>query len=150
MDAFNAGHLVVNYNGHGSVVRWARESIFEIWDVPSLNNIDRLPLVFNMSCANGYFVFPSGYFNCMAEELIYSPDGGAVAVVAPGGMSYPDQQEFFDKGAFESIFTDGNYTVGPAVTKGKMNLYENAGETGRNVIQTFPLFGDPALELKRE
>lgn len=42
-----------------------------------------------------------------------------------------------------------NLGIGEATTQGRLKVFENAGESGKNVIQTFLLFGDPALELKR-
>ena len=101
-----------------------------------------------MTCGNGYFVYPAGHFDCIAEELLYSPSGGAVAILAPTGVSYPDIQELLVKYLFESIFVEGS-SLGAATTQARLSVFENAGDSGENVIQTFPLFGDPALELKR-
>ena len=149
IDAINQGTLMLNYAGHSSVVRWAHENIFDFWDVIFLTNIDRLAFIPMMTCGSGYFVFPSGLFDSLAEEMLYSADGGVVATLAPTGISYPGIQHFLDKGLFESIFVQGNSLIGPATTYGKLKVYENAGVGGKNVIETFVLFGDPALELKK-
>jgi len=148
IEAINQGTVLLNYVGHSSVIRWAHESILKISDISSLTNSDKLTFIVAMTCANGYFVYPSG-FNCMAEELLYSPSGGAVAILAPTGVSYPDIQELLDKYLFESIFVEDNLCIGVATTQARLSVFENSGESGENVIQTFPLFGDPALELKR-
>jgi len=148
IDAINQGTLILNYTGHGSVIRWAHEKILNVSDIPLLTNSDKLPFIATMTCGNGYFVYPAGYFNCIAEELLYSPTGGAVAILAPTGVSYPDIQELLDKYLFESIFEEGS-CLGAATTQARLSVFENAGESSENVIQTFPLFGDPALELKR-
>ncbi len=148
--ALNDGALITNYAGHSSVVRWAHENIFEIDDISSLTNIDRLSFIPMMTCGSGYFVFPSGIFNCFAEELLYATNGGAIATIAPGGISYPGIQQFLNQGLFESIFVDGNYTIGPSTAQAKLKVFENAGIGGRNVIESFNLLGDPALELRNE
>ena len=149
IDAINRGTLILNYAGHGSVIRWAHESILTISDIPYLTNLDKLTFISAMTCANGYFVYPSGYFNSIAEELLYSPSGGVVAILAPTGISYPNNQKLLDEGLFESIFVGDNFLIGPATAQAKLRVFENAGESGENVIRTFLLFGDPALELKR-
>jgi hypothetical protein len=149
LSAFNDGSLIINYIGHGSVDRWAHESLFTNANIHSLNNAGRLPFVITMTCAAGYFVYPPGYYNCMAEELLYASNGGAVAVLAPSGISCPDIQQLLNEGIFESIFIDGDLSVGEAVTKGKIRVFENAGNNAENVIQTFTLFSDPALKLKK-
>jgi hypothetical protein len=148
VDAINGGTLMVNYAGHGSAGVWAHEKILRISDIPLLTNIERLPFIATMTCGNGYFVFPSGHFDCIAEELLYSPSGGVLAILAPTGISYPDVQQLLDRHLFEGIFVEG-LSLGAATTQARLSVFENAGESGVNIIQTFPLFGDPALQLKR-
>jgi hypothetical protein len=147
-DAINEGTLMVNFAGHGSAGVWTHEKILRISDIPLLRNIERLPFIATMTCGNGYFVFPAGHFNCIAEELLYSPSGGALAILAPTGVSYPDIQQLLDRYLFEGIFVEGS-SLGEATTQARLSVFENTGESGVNVIQTFPLFGDPALQLKR-
>jgi hypothetical protein len=149
ISALNNGALITNYTGHSSVVRWAHENIFEIANIASLTNIDRLSFIPMMTCGSGYFVFPSGIFNCLAEEMLFATNGGAVATLAPGGISYPGIQQFLNQGLFESIFVEGNYVIGPSTTQAKLKVFENAGIGGRNVIESFNLLGDPALELRQ-
>jgi hypothetical protein len=148
IDAVNEGTLMVNYAGHGSAGVWAHEKILRISDIPLLTNIEKLPFISTMTCGNGYFVFPAGHFDCIAEELLYCPSGGALAILAPTGVSYPEIQQLFAGYLFESIFVEGS-SLGAATTQARLSVFENAGESSENVIQTFPLFGDPALELKR-
>ncbi|MHC4628605.1 MAG: C25 family cysteine peptidase, partial [Planctomycetota bacterium] len=148
IDAINEGTLMVNYTGHGSAGVWAHEKILRMSDIQLLTNTEKLPFIATMTCGNGYFVFPSGHFNCIAEELLYSPSGGALAILAPTGISYPEVQKWLDRYIFEGIFVDGS-TLGVATTQARLSVFEHAGESGVNVIQTFPLFGDPALQLKR-
>ncbi|MHC4435345.1 MAG: C25 family cysteine peptidase, partial [Planctomycetota bacterium] len=96
IDAINEGTLMVNYTGHGSAGVWAHEKILRMSDIQLLTNTEKLPFIATMTCGNGYFVFPSGHFNCIAEELLYSPSGGALAILAPTGISYPEGSGWTD------------------------------------------------------
>ena len=63
--AINAGALIVNYSGHGSVNIWGTEQIVDnrggVYrsDVGTLANSGMYPFVVNMSCLTGYFIYPS-------------------------------------------------------------------------------------------
>src|SRR6185436_2129003 len=54
VNAFNAGLLVMNYVGHGSVEIWSSD-VFNSIAAASLTNGDKLPFVVTMNCLNGYF-----------------------------------------------------------------------------------------------
>ena len=77
MQNLNAGNLMVNYVGHGSVEVW-RGNIFAAADAERLSNGSRLAFFVNMTCLNGFF--QDVYTTSLAEELLKAPGGGAVAV----------------------------------------------------------------------
>ena len=64
LSAVEAGALVVNYAGHGSVNLWATERVLDNRggayrsDVSTLTNSGMYPFVVNMSCLTGYFIYP--------------------------------------------------------------------------------------------
>ncbi|MFV1950830.1 MAG: C25 family cysteine peptidase [Nitrospinota bacterium] len=143
----NQGALITHYAGHGAVQSWAHENIFGINDIGSLTNSDMLSFFINTTCANGYFIYPAG-FNSFAEELLFADSKGAIAVIASTGISLPERQRIFVKGIFNAIFNDGEITIGSAMVKGKTELFANEGINGKNIIQTFTLFGDPATRIR--
>ena len=51
----NAGTLIVNYSGHGSLQRFSGEGIFQNSDVDDLTNTGKYPFIISMTCLTGYF-----------------------------------------------------------------------------------------------
>ncbi len=142
IDEINAGALLVNYVGHGAEDFWADEAIFGAWDVDSLHNGPRYPLVVAMTCLNGYFVEAFAGWDSLAEVLIKSADKGAVAVFTSTGMTNPGEQALLDGGLFEALFEEGKTRLGAAISHGKHNLLAST-ENGEEVVRTFTLFGGP-------
>jgi hypothetical protein len=147
IDEINAGALLVNYVGHGAEDYWADEPIFEAWEVDTLGNGPKYPLVVAMSCLNGYFVEAFQGWDSLAEVFMKSADKGAVAMFASTGMTAPEEQVLLDGGLFEALFEQGERRLGEAVGYGKRTLLANS-EGGEDVVRTFMLFGDPAMEMK--
>jgi hypothetical protein len=147
VDELNAGALLVNYVGHGAEDFWADEVIFEAADVDDLRNNSKYPLVVAMSCLNGYFTEAFEGWDSLAEVFIKSVDKGAVAVITSAGMTIPEDQALLDRGLFEALFKRGNIQLGEATDYGKYNLLANS-EAGDDVVRSFVLFGDPAMEVK--
>jgi hypothetical protein len=143
----NDGALLVNYVGHGAEDYWADEAIFGAWDVESLQNSPRYPLVVAMTCLNGYFVEAFEGWDSLAEVLVRFANRGAVAVFTSTGITAPEEQGLLDRGFFEALFEGGKRRLGEAISSGELNLLANA-ESGGEVLGTFTLLGDPATELK--
>jgi len=150
INSINDGRLFVDYAGHGGIGLWANERLFTWDDISSLYNGNRLPVVTTWTCADGYFVYPR-YIDSLGERLVNDANGGAIAAFVPSGISYPTTQAFLAKGFYGAYFKDKDAILGSMVAKGKLNVYENeSGGDAFNVIQTFNLFGDPALRVRME
>lgn len=142
-NAINSGSILVNYAGHGSVNLWGRWSggrIFSTDQFNNLNNTYKLPVVTVADCLNGYFV---GNDISMAEKFHQLPDKGAVAVWAPTGLGYPAGHRTLLREFYDAIFQDDIYALGVSTTAAKFAVGAALGE----MVQTFVLFGDPAMEL---
>jgi hypothetical protein len=146
--ALNAGVLMVNYSGHGSIQTWAGPTIFEVADVDSLTHIDMWPFFVSMSCESGFFADPENWFNPSLGEALLRSDAGAVAAFMPTGMTTTPGQEILNNALFEAIFTDDVRTLGPAVAAAKQTLLANGNAYYEQIAATFLLFGDPATTLK--
>jgi uncharacterized repeat protein (TIGR01451 family) len=147
--AINTGRLLVNYVGHGSNQVWASEALLRFTDVAGLTNTGRLPLMVPMTCLEGYFVtpsLPSSDFSSLAETIVRAADKGAVASWSPVGLGQSGGHDFLDRGLFQALFFDGVDQIGPATTQAKLYLYGNTGDY-RDLLDTYVLFGDPALQL---
>ncbi|NCC52367.1 MAG: hypothetical protein EOM20_14275, partial [Spartobacteria bacterium] len=150
LDAFNDGYLAVSYAGHGSTEQWADPpTVFENSDLPDLNNADRLPLVITPTCMNGYFIWPQGDgYECLGEELARTNGRGAVACLSPSAFGLPPNQQAMVERVFDAIFAVGQTRMGPAMSQAKFDLAVALGGEADNLLNTFILFGDPALRLQ--
>jgi hypothetical protein len=149
LENINQGALMVNYAGHGGPKIWAQEEILRNEDVAGLTNQLKYPFIVTLNCVNGYFIPPVG-LECLAEELLRAQDKGAVAVFAPAGMSLPEHQRILAEGLFDSLFKQEERILGSAIANAKLYLFQEAGSSVPDVVQTFNLFGDPALILRKE
>ncbi|HLG93573.1 MAG TPA: C25 family cysteine peptidase, partial [candidate division Zixibacteria bacterium] len=73
--AWNEGHLMIDYIGHGNPNVWAHERVFKREeDLPRLLNGAQLPLVYAASCNINTFAEPLA--DGMGEDLMKNPNGG--------------------------------------------------------------------------
>ena len=154
IDKMNAGCLITNYTGHGSVDNWAGEFLFHTTDdkdqiprndVDLLNNGDKLTFVMTLNCLNGFFPNYLDKYS-LAEELVRAENKGAVACLAPTGLGFTSQHESLATNMFNNLFVKGENIAGRLVTQSKINAYDET--KAADIIETFVLFGDPATELK--
>jgi hypothetical protein len=158
--AVEAGALIVNYAGHGSVNIWAAERILDNRggahrsDVSTLTNSGRYPFVVNLSCLTGYFIYPhtgmfaSDSWRSLAEGFLWPADAGAVAALMPTAMTDTEGQQVLSNALYEGIFALDRRTLGQAVAYAKQQLLANGGAAYEQISNTFMFFGDPATTLK--
>lgn len=141
------GALFVNYIGHASLNRWGHESYLVNANVASLNNLARLPIILSMTCLDGYWIYPStdGSNNGLMETMLRAANGGAVASFSPTGLGVTTGHDQLERGLLAAVFQQNYARLGWAAQAGKVNLFA----TGMNydLIDTFTIFGDPALRL---
>jgi hypothetical protein len=150
IDAVDAGSLLVNYTGHGSVGGWgiwsSGKRIFEHANVAQLRNAGKLPVVTVANCLNGYFVGEPDPVS-LAEELQRLPEGGAVAVWAASGLDFPSGHRRLIGNFYDTLFQEQIYGLGAATTSAKIQTYSGSA-FWKDLINTFTLFGDPATALQ--
>ena len=158
--AIEAGALVINYSGHGSVNIWATERIIDNRggayrsDVATLTNSGKYPVVVNMSCLTGYFMYPQtgGYaadsWRSLAEGWLWPANAGAVAALMPTAMTDTVGQHLLSNALYEAIFALDRRGLGPAVGYARQQLLANGGREYEQTSNTFMFFGDPATSLK--
>jgi hypothetical protein len=147
VDEINDGALIVNYVGHGGIELWANKDILNNGDIQALQNENRLPLVVSATCLNSYYLHPFPY-EAMAESFLMNASGGAVAAWSSTGMGDSGGQAALDRGLLQALFEEENIILGSAVHQSKVSLYQQSGDRYRDLLQTYTLFGDPALKLK--
>jgi len=82
----------------------------------------------------------------LAETLLWQAGGGAVAVLAPTSLTLATDQTFLSRPLAEALLQDRAPTLGEAVLQAQRQVPTEGAGT-RDVMQTFLLFGDPALRL---
>jgi uncharacterized repeat protein (TIGR01451 family) len=146
---FDEGRLMVNYIGHATIDFWGFEHFFDRDDISTLNNGGRQPFVVPMTCLEGYYIQPNSpslNLSSFAETLVRVSGKGAIASWSPTGFGVAEGHDFLNRSLYDAIFRNGVTQVGPATTQAKLYL---AAQTGgyRELIDTYLLFGDPALQL---
>ncbi len=137
------GVFFMAYFGHGSMVMWGKDRLFSTEDAAKLSNT-HLPLVMNMSCLTGLFTHPKQ--ESLAEVLLFQPDGGAAAVLAPTSLTLPTDQAMLSGPLAQALGQDSAATVGEWLLQAQRQTPQNQDGV-REVLLTFLLFGDPALRL---
>jgi len=140
MEKLNAGELLVNFIGHGTLDMWAGEGLLTNQDVEALTNGPRLPVVLSLTCLNGFMADPAR--DCLAEALLKAERGGAVAVWTSSGLTEPSDQTLLAKELVRLLFN------GSPLTLGEASMGAKAGVGAADVRRTWILFGDPAMRLK--
>jgi hypothetical protein len=138
------GNLIVTYFGHGSIDTWGKDQLFTVEEAALLQNEDRLPLVMTMTCLNGLFTHPE--VESLAETLLWNSHGGAVAVLAPTSLTLTTDQTLLSRAFIDAMSENSEFSIGEILLSAQQTIPdENQGAV--EVMQTFLLFGDPAMRL---
>lgn len=141
----NGGRLIVNFVGHAFIFYWSNAQFFNATDIPNLANGNKTPVMLEMTCYTGYFIYPG--LASLAEVNVRQAGGGAVASWAASGLGVATGHDFLDEGFFGAVMQQGVYQLGPATILGKVNLWQNTGGAFYDLLDTFDLIGDPATHL---
>ena len=150
----NKGTMFVNFASHGSPdsIVWGTGS-WSIGDLNLLHNEYRLPIVFAMSCLTNSF----DTTDCLGEEFLLYPDGGALAYVGSTRVAYvytgtaikSSLAGYLDYVFFRSYY-DGQNTTG-SIFDGAIEYYllhspfRNALD--RLTVMEFNMLGDPTVAI---
>ena len=101
-------------------------------------------MVAGLTCAVNRFEIPG--FVSLGETLVLEPNGGAVAVWAPSGLSYNQEAMILNKAFFQAVFQSGEVVLGEAVLKA-LEVY---GEEGQFpfMLDIYNILGDPAVRMR--
>lgn len=147
VDAFNAGALLMNYNGHGSpgALQWIFAMDLPDWGYLSqIQNGRRLPLVLALSCLNGLFANPA--VEGLAEAFTNRRDGGAIAYISASAKSFVAQNNLLSDRLYAQLFSPTGQAFGPALDAAKTEVLA-AHSSWVDAALTMQLVGDPAQKL---
>ena len=142
--AWADGRFVVAYFGHGSITQWGKDQLLQASEAPALAT-PHLPIVINMTCLTGLFTHPR--VTSLAEQLLAQPNGGSVAVLAPTSLTLATDQQFLSDQLARGLQTPGGRLGDMLIGAHQALPPDQLGAA--EIVQTFLLFGDPALQLPR-
>jgi hypothetical protein len=138
--SINSGKSIVNFMGHGNVTSWTGGPILTNTDPVNFTNANQLNLFVQLTCLNGSFTDVNS--SCLAEEMMRSPNGGAVAVWASSGETFPDGQVNISMRFYDDIFGAVPMRLGDAVRDAK------TATSDTDVRHLGILFGDPTIRFR--
>ena len=110
----------------------------------NLTNISQLPLVVSMTCYTGAF---DSSTNSLAEELLQSENGGAIAVIGSTSIGLLDGDFDLNIEILDVISKGHTQNVGAIFAQAKTQFLINS-PAYPDLAEVFTLFGDPATLLK--
>jgi len=135
-----------NYIGHGGVNVLSKEAVFGNGDVSLLTNAAQLPVFLAFTCAAGDGTYPG--YDSLAETLLWRQGGGAVASIAPTGLSDNGQAHTLNLGLVDALIGPrASTTLGEANAAALAELARKGGE--RYMLDKYSITGDPALRVQR-
>ena len=140
--AWNSGSGHMIYNGHSTVHQWGDESFFHFSQINDLANLNRPPIVLQMTCFTGSYQMPG--LDSLDEALLRRPQGGAIAVWGATGLGVSTGHESLSQGYIRHILENETTTIGAATLAGKLDLFTHQS-VHNDLMDTFTLLGDPAL-----
>ena len=141
-----SGSLLAAYFGHGSVNMWGKDRLFTTEDSANLSNAGRLPIMLHITCLSGLFTHPTA--ESLTENLLWNPEGGAVAILAPTSLTLSHAQAHLTTAFVEAWLQSESegQRLGDIVLHAWRQTPED-NSSAVEVMNTFLLFGDPALRL---
>jgi hypothetical protein len=137
---WNQGAAVITLMGHMNWAKFTHESYFTTWEVDSL--ADNTPLAFCLLTAGQRYERPDSI--PIAVNLLRAPTKGAIATLAPSGLTYVgDHQGFVEEFARQAVKNTGR-PIGIALLSAINSIHPESFWDERNET----LLGDPALVLK--
>ncbi len=141
------GALFVSFVGHATQQYWAVEHMFDSNASALLTNGPCLPIMLPMTCYEGSFQ-DYRYASVMSETVVRQPVSGAVASFAPTGFGLVTGHDYLEEGLMLAWFHEGINRLGDATTYAKQYLVDNSSGQYLDLLDTFGLLGDPALQVK--
>jgi len=141
---WNRGAGIINWVGHASYEQWGEEKFLHARELADIQNGDRLPFLFSITCFTGYFHHPE--YPSLDEALLTKPDGGTVASWSPTGLAVAYGHQYLQEGFYDALI-GGERQLGPLTLAGHLRLLAEARPYSF-LPQTFLLLGDPVLSLR--
>jgi len=151
--AVNDGSSLILYTGHGSTTSWGTSG-FNNNNVNALTNQGKLPFIWSVACVNGDFIGGT----CFAEAWLRAskngePTGAIAFLGATINQSWNSpmagQDEMTDI-LVETYPNNIKRTFAGLSINGCMKMIDQYGGDGKNMADTWTVFGDPSLYVRTD
>ena len=152
----NAGAGLVNYVGHAHHWQWAVTDLtaspsylMGLYDVDTLTNRKRLPILLEMTCLTSAFQQPAYSGTTIDERFLLHGGGGAVAIWGPTGLGLSHGHDALQRGFYTALWAvpPTQAVIGELVTGGYLELFANDA-SNQDALRTFVLLGDPLTRAR--
>ena len=152
-NAVNGGISLFNYTGHGDINSCSSGN-YSSSHINSATNNGKYPFVVSVACNNG--TFTSG--TCISEAWQRaSSSGSPTGAIAAAGSSIlmswappmASQDEIVDI-LVESYPNNKMHSIGALFYSGQMKMLDDYPNPGKEVVETWVLFGDPATLFRSD
>ena len=148
LDKLDAGALIVNYSGHGSMDVLSHELVMNKTDMRELGS-PRLPFWITASCDIAPFDSPLESLGC---NLMHNAKGGAIGLLSTTRTVYSSLNRLINRSFSKYVLAkDGQgrrYALGDALRLAKNELVTIGGSSDMSENKLhYVLLGDPALKL---
>ncbi len=143
MATINQGETLFTYRGYLNMSGMSDANIMV------LTNNRRLPFAVVMTCGTGSFSSDS---NARSEAFLRAPNGGGIGAIGTATWgTHTRYNNCIFLGVTHGVLNTGEYRLGPALARGKLNLYTNYIQNEPNQAHIWAhwnnLMGDPATEM---
>lgn len=143
-NALDAGVDILEYVGHGSRSQLGTGGYLTVSDVAGFEPNDRLPIMIVMTCVAGDFSTPN--LQSLVEVMLNTAGKGAVAAVAPTGLSYDADAEWINRRLLQGLTGNTSSRLGDYIIQ-SFALY-NQGPRRSTPVWMYNMIGDPALKVR--
>lgn len=165
--AINGGVAMVFHRDHGysgtstGGEGWA-DPDYQASHINSLTNGNKLPFVFSLNCATGWFDGCDKF----AEAWLRKANGGAVGYTGAARVSYSGYNDCYHMGIMDTLWDDystyddgvsipypNSWRPAETIVRAKGFVFAGYGATNTYAVLTaqfFNWFGDPELQLRTE
>ena len=164
-NAINQGRFLVLHRDHGYQKGWG-DPAYDTTNVQSLNNGNKLPIVWSINCETGWFdnetddaiTGTSSSAIHFSEAWERNLNGGAVGVLGATRISYSPLNDYLVWGWMDAIWPNFDATKGTSTALWEMGAVLNYGktylaqywgsdDTRKATFEFFQWFGDPTMEI---
>lgn len=147
---WNMGNLEYDRNkdlGGGVVISESVPNgynVLQLYDVDNYANTNKYFIQLSMTCLTAQYVRPAASGTTIDERVFLNPNGGAVAVWGPAGLSVAHGHDKLQEGFFKALKGNVkmNMPIGQLFEAGMQELLLH-GSCRQDALQTFVVFGDP-------